>query len=155
MPKRTYLNETLPRKFTLPSLQGIPSEVSHLEWLPPKVKKIALVWPYGYDPAYSIPLPFGYLKSNLDESRYEIKLIDNTILNRRASDSSYAKELEEFNPNIVGVSTWSPMFEEALMCLERAREVLPNIITCIGGAHATSYYKKFAGRCCRIYCCCS
>jgi radical SAM superfamily enzyme YgiQ (UPF0313 family) len=131
------------RKFTLPQVE--PDSFSQMNWKPVKVKKIALVWPHGYDPTYSIPLPYGYLKSNLDNAKYQVKIIDNTILDRKASNKSYLEELRQFNPDIVGVSTWSPMFKEALACLQYAKQVNPDIVTCIGGAHATSYYNKFAG----------
>ena len=40
---------------------------------------IALVWPKGFDPTYSIPLPYGYFKSNLDNDRYKVVIIDNAI----------------------------------------------------------------------------
>ena len=131
------------RKFTLFGLKPDCSE--ERLWRPVRVKKIALIWPKGYDPTYSIPLPYGYLKSNIDESRYEVRIFDNTILNRLAADELFKQDLQEFNPDLVGVSTWSPMSIEALDCLKVAKELNPEVITCIGGAHATSYHEKIVG----------
>lgn len=109
------------------------------------MKKIALVWPKGYDKTYSIPLPFGYLKSNLDDSRYELMIIDNTLHDRNAEDRAFQQELSNFEPDVVGVSTWSPMFLEALQCLKIAKSLNPYVITCLGGAHASTYYERIMG----------
>ena len=131
------------KKFTL---FGVESDVPDSRlWEPVTVKKIALVWPKGFDPTYSIPLPYAYLKSNLDEVRYEIKIIDNTRLNQEADNEAFQRELREFAPDVVGVSAWSPMFIEALECLKVAKEINPKVVTCIGGAHVTSYHQRVAG----------
>jgi radical SAM superfamily enzyme YgiQ (UPF0313 family) len=131
------------RKFTLFGLK--PDFPDERLWRPIRAKKIALIWPKGFDPTYSIPLPYGYLKSNIDESRYEIRIFDNTILNRLATDQLFKQDLQAFDPDLVGVSTWSPMSIEALDCLKVAKEINPEVITCIGGAHATSYHEKIVG----------
>ena len=104
-----------------------------------------MIWPKGFDPTYSIPLPYGYLKSNIDESRYQVRIFDNTISDEAAGSESFQQELREFDPQLVGVSTWSPMFMEALDCLKVAKEINPEIVTCIGGAHVTSYHERVAG----------
>lgn len=130
-------------KFTLFGLK--PDIVDERLWKPVCVKKIALIWPKGFDATYSIPLPYGYLKSNIDESRYEIKIFDNVIADRLCSDEGFKRDLQDFDPDLVGVSTWSPMSIEAIDCLKVAKEIKPEVITCIGGAHATSYHQKIAG----------
>ena len=103
------------RKFALFGLK--PDFPDERLWRPVRVKKIALIWPKGYDPTYSIPLPYGYLKSNIDESKYEIRIFDNTILDRSSTDELFKQDLQEFDPDLVGVSTWSPMSIEAIDCL--------------------------------------
>ena len=131
------------RKFTLFGLE--PNIADDRFWQPVSVQKIALIWPKGFDPTYSVPLPYGYLKSNVDASKYKIKIFDNTILDRLSDDESFQKELSEFDPDLVGVSSWSPMFMEALDCLKVAKKINPEVITCIGGAHVTSYHDRVAG----------
>jgi len=131
------------RKFTLPYLK--PDNLDERLWRPVRVKKIALIWPKGFDKTYSIPLPYGYLKSNIDESKYEIRIFDNTISNRLSTDELFKQDLREFDPDLVGVSTWSPMSIEAIDCLRIAKDIKHEVITCIGGAHATSYHEKIAG----------
>ncbi|HIC57842.1 MAG TPA: B12-binding domain-containing radical SAM protein [Acidobacteria bacterium] len=106
---------------------------------------IALVWPKGFDPTYSIPLPYGYFKNNLDKDRYEIVIIDNAIEGRSCRDSSFLEELRACDPDVVGVSTWSPMFIEALEVLQVAKEIKPSVVTVMGGAHASSYFKRIIG----------
>jgi anaerobic magnesium-protoporphyrin IX monomethyl ester cyclase len=131
------------RKFTLFGLT--PDMPDERLWRPVCVKKIALIWPKGFDSTYSIPLPYGYLKSNIDESKYEIRIIDNTISDRLSSDEHFKSDLQDFNPDLVGVSTWSPMSIEAIECLKAVKDINPEVITVIGGAHATSYHEKLAG----------
>lgn len=101
--------------------------------------KIALVWPKGFDPIYVMPLPLGYLKSNLDETRYEVKVIDCSLNNLQSDSPQLKKTLTEYQPDLVGVSTWSPMNVEAINILKLAKIIDPKIHTVIGGAHASSY----------------
>src|SRR3989344_6583001 len=72
--------------------------------------KIALVWPKGYDPIYSLPLPFGYFMSNIDKNYYDVRIFDNALQNLKSSSSKFRQELKDFNPDLVAVSTWSPMY---------------------------------------------
>ena len=34
------------------------------------------MWPKGLSPFISIPIPLGYLKSNLDNAKHEVSIID-------------------------------------------------------------------------------
>lgn len=104
--------------------------------------RVTLVWPKGYLPAFSLPLPFAFLKSNLDSDRFDLQIIDCVLDGISARDSEFGRRLREQDPDIVGVSTWSPMFPEALEILRVAKEVNPRVTTLMGGAHATSYYQK-------------
>ena len=98
---------------------------------------IALVWPKGFDPTYSIPLPYGYFKNNLDKDRYKVVIIDNAIEKRGSRDSSFLEELRACDPDVVGVSTWSPMFMEALEILQVAKEIKPSVVTAVSYTHLT------------------
>ena len=107
--------------------------------------KIALVWPKGYELLYLIPLPLAYLKANIDENLYEVQLFDNAIDNIKCRTDEFINPIKDFKPDLVGVSTWSPMFPEALDILRLSKELFPNVVTIMGGAHVTAYYKKIVG----------
>lgn len=104
--------------------------------------RIALVWPYGFDPKYVMPLALGYLKSNLNSEKYDVRIIDNSLRDRRADSPEFARDIEEFDPHIVGISTWSPTFEETLHIARVVKAINSDIVTIVGGAHATSYAHK-------------
>ena len=110
-------------------------------WIPKQVKKVALIWPGGFDKSYVLPLSLGYLKANLS-SDYEVKIIDLALTEISHTSEEFRNILSEFNPDIVGVSTWAPTYLETLAIFQTAKIVNPNIVTVIGGAHATSYPDK-------------
>lgn len=98
-----------------------------------------MVWPLGFDTLYVVPLAFGYLKSNLDTSEHEVRIIDCALRGIAADSPELQKELNEFRPQIVGVSCWSPTYGEALRILRLAKEIDPEVVTVMGGAHVTAY----------------
>lgn len=101
--------------------------------------RIALVWPFGYDTEYVMPLPFGYLKSNIDETKHTVKIFDCSLNKIKADTAEFRDMLIEFKPDIVGVSCWSPTYEEGVKILNFAKSINQKIITLMGGAHASSY----------------
>jgi radical SAM superfamily enzyme YgiQ (UPF0313 family) len=104
--------------------------------------KIALIWPQGFTPHYSLPLPFGFLKSNLNSPGVDIQLIDCVMENITAESSDLRGRLEMFNPDVVGVSSMSSMSNEALKILKIAKQINPEVKTIIGGSHATCYSRE-------------
>ncbi len=107
--------------------------------------KIALIWPNGYNPEYSIPLSLAYLKSNIDEKKYEVRVFDNALRNLSYDSKIFYNELKSFDPNVVGISTWSPMFLETLEIAKLVKSINSKVITVLGGAHVTSYYERIMG----------
>jgi anaerobic magnesium-protoporphyrin IX monomethyl ester cyclase len=107
-----------------------------------KKLKLALVWPKGYDPEYAMPLPLAYLKSNLGKGHYDIRIIDCALRDISAQSPEFREELTDFFPDVIGVSSWSPMFLEALDVFCVAKEINPSVTTVIGGAHASSYVEQ-------------
>lgn len=104
--------------------------------------RVTFVWPAGFLPAYALPMAFGYLKANVDADLCDFTLIDCVLDKLDARHPEFLRRLAESKPDIVGVSSWSPMFPEALAVLQAAKKMCPDITTIIGGAHATSYYHK-------------
>jgi anaerobic magnesium-protoporphyrin IX monomethyl ester cyclase len=107
-----------------------------------KKLKIALVWPKGFDRHYVIPLSLGYLKSNADPALFDVHIFDCVLLDLDAQSAEFKTMLADFSPDVVGVSSWSPMFNEALGIIKLAKAMNPDVVTVIGGAHASSYPRK-------------
>ncbi len=105
-------------------------------------KKIALIWPNGYDVLESIPLPFGYLVSNTDPAKYELRIFDCTLRNIDADDPQLRNELVNFSPEVVCLSSYSPMFPEAFKIIQMVKSINPKVISLYGGVHASSYPDK-------------
>ncbi|MEE2830578.1 MAG: cobalamin-dependent protein, partial [Myxococcota bacterium] len=104
--------------------------------------RIALVWPRGFDPATTLPLPFGYLKAGLDPLRYDVRILDCALERLGPESPELGRWLEGFAPDLVGLSTWSPMFPEVLALLDTVRRCLPEAVTVLGGAHPSSYAER-------------
>lgn len=103
--------------------------------------KVCFIWPHGFLKDYSIPLPFAYLKSNLDPNLYEVKIIDCAKLDWKYDDFRLANEISSFHPDVVGISSWSPMFPEVVNLFDLCKSLIPNCVTVLGGPHGTTYYQ--------------
>lgn len=99
--------------------------------------RILLVSPYGNTPNRFFPLSLGYLKSNAPP-QHTIKILDATFDRVPAYSTRFQQILKEFNPDVVGVTVHSVVFEEALYICRVSKAVNPNIITVMGGAHPTT-----------------
>ncbi len=102
-------------------------------------RRIALLWPRGFDPSTTISLPLGYLKSNVDPERYDVRIIDCALDQLDSTSAELRYRLQDFAPDVVGVSTWSPMYPEAVALVQLAKSLDPGVVTVMGGAHASSY----------------
>ena len=100
--------------------------------------RILLVWPQGFDADYVVPISLAYLKSNMI-SGHDVKIFDCSFSNVYARDDIFSDMLLEFKPDVVGVSSWSPMIHEALEVLKVVKEINDSIVTVIGGGHPSSY----------------
>ncbi len=67
--------------------------------------EIALIWPKGFDPKYVMPLALGYLKSNTDAARYDVRIFDCALQGIGAESPELRQALVDFSPHVVGVST--------------------------------------------------
>jgi len=104
--------------------------------------RVALLWPNGFDPEYLMPISLGYLKSNLDPNHYDVRIFDNALRKLPSTSPIFQDELSAFAPQVVGISSWSPMFPEALALARVAKSILKDVVVVGGGAHISSYYKK-------------
>lgn len=105
--------------------------------------RVALIWPNGFKVQNTIPLAFGYLKSNIkNKDRHQIKIIDCSLENLNSRSVELREKILEFKPDVLGISFWSPNYYEALSILMLAKSIDPNMTTVVGGPHATSYSDK-------------
>ena len=99
--------------------------------------RIILIWPKGFRTDIVIPLALGYLKGNINNMEYDVKIIDCALHNIDSASPILQKMIREFNPQLVGVSCWSETYPESMRILEKVKSINENIITVIGGVHAT------------------
>jgi radical SAM superfamily enzyme YgiQ (UPF0313 family) len=104
--------------------------------------KVALIWPYGNDCTYSIPLGLAYLVANCKIPGIEFKVFDGTLYNSDASSDNFKNLLLTYRPDVVGISCWSKTFVETCKMLAVTKTLLPGCITVLGGIHPTAYTTK-------------
>lgn len=100
-------------------------------------KRILLISPCGNIPNYWLPLSLGYIKSNIISDKYNVKIIDCTFENWWTESPKLRESIINFSPHLVGVTTISPTYPESLKVLDLCKAINPNIITILGGSHAT------------------
>jgi len=95
--------------------------------------------PYSYGinniiiPKY-FPLGLGYIASVLKSKGFEVELLAGLSLWDFLS--SFAKELTNFQPRVVGISAMTPSYPAAIRMARVAKEAV-GAITVLGGNHAT------------------
>lgn len=99
--------------------------------------RIAFIWPRGFETRLVIPLAFGYLKSNISNGRHDVRIFDCALSNIGSDSPMLQRIINEFNPEMVGVSCWSITYPEAKNILEKVKSINKAIITVIGGIHPT------------------
>jgi len=104
--------------------------------------KVALIWPYGNDHTYSVPLGLAYLVANCKLPGVEFKVFDGTLYDSPASSDNFRNFLLSYSPQVVVISCWSKTFIETCRIVEAAKALLPGCITVLGGVHPTAYAVK-------------
>jgi anaerobic magnesium-protoporphyrin IX monomethyl ester cyclase len=104
--------------------------------------RMALIWPWGFNADRVLPLALAYLVGNIDKEKYDIKIFDNSLDDRKASNADFAKELHDFDPDVVGVSGWTHTFFEMRDIIKVARKQCPEAVVLAGGVYATAYSVK-------------
>jgi len=82
----------------------------------------------------SPPLGLAYLASVLRDE-HEVKIIDSSILNYNMENVK--RELRDFYPDIVGITSVTPSIPQAYHVAKMAKEVRDNCTVLIGGPHVT------------------
>lgn len=74
----------------------------------------------------------------LIEERVDVRIVDLMLMDIREIESVVKRGISQFKPDIVGVTATTPLFYEAVQISNIAKTISPDILTVLGGAHASS-----------------
>jgi anaerobic magnesium-protoporphyrin IX monomethyl ester cyclase len=108
--------------------------------------KVALVFPYFRTRSSTemlfAPLGIATLAAQLERRGIETRIFDCTFQSYRR----VAKNLLEFRPDIVGISSMILLSRDTFRFADLLRERLPGTLLAVGGAMPTLYPERYAGR---------
>ena len=81
------------------------------------------------------PLGLAYLAAVLEESGYAVRIYDGSLA---MSLNQLADRLQEYKPDVVGLTSTTPAFPDARRTAERVRQILPGAVIVLGGAHVSA-----------------
>ena len=81
------------------------------------------------------PLNLMYLASSLEKDSYSVKIVDDDLL--QIGYQEVSEMAEKLNPQMIGVTATTSTINSGLKYLETVKSILPNVLTVIGGPHAT------------------
>jgi anaerobic magnesium-protoporphyrin IX monomethyl ester cyclase len=96
--------------------------------------------PLGYMKIASIPLGLGYIAAYLDEAGFSARILDMDMLNLHPGDLN--KRLAQFQPDIVGITSFSSNYKNAVDVAKAVKSYDPGIKIVMGGVHATFTHEK-------------
>ena len=91
---------------------------------------------YGKFGRVGSTLPFlglYYLASVLRKNNFEVKILDSIVL--RLSIKDILKEVDNYSPNMVGISSSTASYHKARVLAETSKEAFPNMNIVLGGPH--------------------
>ena len=83
----------------------------------------------------SPPLGLAYLASALSEAGVEVRILDLVVF--PYSQSMLQPLIEDFNPQVVGITAVSMTFDNAIDVLKDIKRIDPGILTIMGGPHVS------------------
>ncbi|MFW6117462.1 MAG: B12-binding domain-containing radical SAM protein [Thermoproteota archaeon] len=101
-------------------------------------------------PGAETHLPFavlglGYLAAVLEESDYEVDVIDCQVLDLSFED--FRREISKRCPDVVGVTSQTLTYKSALRVIEISKEACPDCLTVLGGCHVTFWDEEALKEC--------
>jgi len=105
-----------------------------------KIEKVLLIRPAPKTEQFGdesfLPLGIAYVAASLEKSGYRVKVIDQLI--QKTSDDDLFAFINEFGPDAVGFTAVTPVIKSAYRIAGKIKQRHPDIITVIGGPHATA-----------------
>jgi radical SAM superfamily enzyme YgiQ (UPF0313 family) len=81
------------------------------------------------------PLGISFLAAVLEKAGVEVKILDLTVY--PYSKQTFSEFLNDFNPEIVGITAVTMTFNGAIRTIQAVKEINPTILTVMGGPHVT------------------
>jgi radical SAM superfamily enzyme YgiQ (UPF0313 family) len=91
------------------------------------------------------PLGIGYLAAVLEKNDFKVEIIDCQA--SRYTYDDYKREIANRNPDIIGVTAPTRLYNSAKEILKISKEIHPNAVTMLGGAHVTFWNEKALQEC--------
>ncbi|MGE5556730.1 MAG: B12-binding domain-containing radical SAM protein [Methanocella sp.] len=111
--------------------------------------KVTLVNPPYPEHAHShppfIPLGIAYLGAVAQQAGHEVNVIDCQA--ERLTVEAFRQRLSQVNPDVVGVTSTTLLYNQAKRILTAAKEIHPNATTMIGGSHVTFWDENALNEC--------
>ncbi len=99
------------------------------------MKTLLINPPYPFQEFPIIPMGLLYLAAVLEEKGYEVDILD--MLVSKCSRDKVRKKLEEFQPDVVGITCVTMNYHRASDILRYCKETNEDLLTLIGGPHVT------------------
>ncbi len=91
------------------------------------------------------PLGICYLAKYLLKANYEVKIIDCVV--ERLTLDELKKRILDYAPDIAGISSTTVAFYHAKQVISLVKDIAPQIITILGGAHITACQDETMNEC--------
>lgn len=83
-------------------------------------------------------MSLAMIAGSLRNEDFAVRITDLTLIDGQRAKDTIKKELLEFRPDIVGATATTPLFYEAAEISDIAKSVSTDILTVLGGPHASS-----------------
>ncbi|WP_321493738.1 B12-binding domain-containing radical SAM protein [uncultured Desulfobacter sp.] len=98
--------------------------------------KIALVAPpYPLEEAPSPPLGICYVAAACIRAGADVAIFDYIV--RRYSPENLARDIERFEPDVLGITAVTMNYKKAAQILVQAKKIKPSLVTLFGGPHVS------------------
>jgi len=104
--------------------------------------------PYRTQPHQHIPFPplgIGYLAAVLEKNNFKVDILDCQA--SRYTFDDYKCEVAKRKPDVIGVTAPTRLYNSAKEIIKISKEVHPNVVTMLGGAHVTFWNEKALQEC--------
>jgi len=114
-----------------------------------QIKKVALVTPHYHSGVVETAgrwpnIAFIYFAGALREAGFEPLLYDAMTENHDLE--TIGQNLKAFDPDLVLTTAYTPSYPKAVELLRHVKEIMPDVITGIGGVHAHFMYEEVLGK---------